>query len=76
MPSCHLHTALPWFTDLGSKAADTLLSTRNPHTVNKSALEEAAQKVTTFLNHSSLLPTYSTQGECRYMGVEEDSATC
>lgn len=53
IPPC-LHTALPWFTDLGSKAADMLLSTRNPHTVNKSALEEAAQKVTVLSNQ--LLP--------------------
>jgi catenin alpha len=37
--------SLPWFTDLGLKAADTLASTHNPHTVNRSALEEAAQKV-------------------------------
>ena len=45
--SLSLCIALPWFTDLGIKAADTLLSTHNPHTVNKSALEEAAQKVKT-----------------------------
>ena len=42
-------SALSWFSNLGMKAADTLASTHNPRTVNKSALEEAAQKVSTVL---------------------------
>jgi catenin alpha len=37
--------SLQWFSNLGLKAADTLASTHNPHTVNKTAVEEAAEKV-------------------------------
>ena len=44
-PPSFLPSALPWFCDLGFRAADTLYTTRDPHTINKKALEEAAQKV-------------------------------
>ncbi|CAI8041298.1 Catenin alpha [Geodia barretti] len=37
--------SLQWFGNLGLKAADTVASTHNPHTVNQTALEEAAQKM-------------------------------